>query len=229
MAKELRDEKGKRIHPYVPELCEQLRKEEIGRRDFLRTATLLGVSATAAYAMADQLTGQSSSVTRSARAETPKKGGRLRSSMRVQRMDEPATYDWTQMSNQTRHILEYLTRTGSDNITRPYLAESWEASDDLKSWTLNLRKDVKWSNGDAFNADDVVHNFTRWLDPNTGSSNIGLFASMTEEDSEGKKKMTSGAVEKVDDHTVRLNLNRPELSIPENLYNYPTAIVHRRF
>ena len=239
MAKELRDEKGKRIHPYVPELCEQLRKEEIGRRDFLRTATLLGVSATAAYAMADQLTGQSSSVTRSARAETPKKGGRLRSSMRVQRMDEPATYDWTQMSNQTRHILEYLTRTGSDNITRPYLAESWEASDDLKSWTLNLRKDVKWSNGDAFNADDVVHNFTRWLDPNTGSSNIGLFAGMVEDVDTGKKddsgnpvmskRMIDGAIEKVDDHTIRLNLSRAELAIPENLYNYPTAIVHRRF
>ncbi len=239
MAKELKDASGKRIHPYVPELCEQLRKELIGRRDFLRTATLLGVSATAAYAMADRITGQSSSVTRPAHAETPKKGGRLRSSMRVQRMDEPATYDWTQMSNQTRHILEYLTRTGSDNVTRPYLAESWEASDDLKTWTLKLKQGVKWSNGDDFNADDVVFNFTRWLDPNTGSSNIGLFAGMVEEidtgkkDDDGKpvmgKRMIEGAVEKVDDHTVRLNLTRPELAIPENLYNYPTAIVHRRF
>ena len=239
MAKELKDAAGKRIHPYVPELCEQLRKEEIGRRDFLRTATLLGVSASAAYAMADKITGQGEGVTRTAQAQTPQKGGRLRSSMRVQRMDDPATYDWTQMSNQTRHILEYLTRTGSDNITRPYLAESWEASDDLKTWTLNLRKDVTWSNGDAFNADDVVHNFTRWLDPNTGSSNVGLFGGMVEDVDTGEKnedgsakmakKMIDGAIEKVDDHTVRLNLTRSELAVPENLYNYPTAIVHRRF
>ena len=239
MAKELKDSRGKRVHPYIPELCEQLRKEEIGRRDFLRTATLLGVSASAAYAMADKLTGQSDGVTRSAQAQTPQKGGRLRSSMRVQRMDDPATYDWTQMSNQTRHILEYLTRTGTDNITRPYLAESWEASDDLKTWTLNLRKDVTWSNGDAFNADDVVHNFTRWLDPKTGSSNVGLFAGMVEEVDTGEKnedgsakmakKMIEGAIEKIDDHTVRLNLSRAELAVPENLYNYPTAIVHRRF
>ena len=239
MAKDIKDEAGKRIHPYVPELCEQLRKEEIDRRDFLRTATLLGVSATAAYAMADKLTGQSSGMTRSAQAEEPKMGGRLRSSMRVQRMDDPATYDWTQMSNQTRHILEYLTRTGSDNVTRPYLAESWEASDDLKTWTLNLRKGVKWSNGDEFNADDVVHNFTRWLDTKTGSSNIGLFSGMVEEVDTGEKnedgspkmgkRMIDGAVEKVDGHTVRLHLSRAELAIPENLYNYPTAIVHRRF
>ncbi len=239
MPSKTRDESNKPVHPYIPELAEQLRKEEIGRRDFLRTATLLGVSATAAYAMADRITGQSASMTRPARAETPKKGGRLRSAMRVQRMDDPATYDWTQMSNQTRPILEYLTRTGSDNITRPYLAESWEASDDLKTWTLNLRKDVKWSNGDDFNADDVVHNFTRWLDPATGSSNIGLFAGMVEDVDSGEKdengnpvmskRMIDGAVEKVDDHTVRLNLLRPELAIPENLYNYPAAIVHRRF
>ena len=41
--------------------------------------------------------------------------------------------------------------------------------------------------------------------------------------------MTTGAVEKLDDHTVRLHLNRPVLAIPENLYHYPCAIVHRRF
>ena len=33
-----------------------------------------------------------------------------------------------------------------------------------------------------------------------------------------------GAIEKVDDHTVKLNLTKPILSVPENLYNYPTAI-----
>ncbi len=238
MKKVVTDESARPVHAYIPELCEQLRKGAIDRREFLRTSTLLGVSAASAYALAAKITGQPM-VRRAAAAENPKKGGRLRSSMRVQRMDDPATYDWTQMSNQTRHILEYLTITGSDNITRPYLAEGWEASDDLKTWTFKLRKGVKWSNGDNFGADDVVHNFKRWLDPKTGSSNLGLFPQMTEEIDTGKKddkgnpvkekRMISGAVEQVDDHTVRLNLTAPVLSIPENLYNYPTAIVHRRF
>jgi len=58
MKTELKDETGKRVHPYVPELCEQLRKGEVDRRDFLRTATLLGVSAGAAYAMAGNILGQ---------------------------------------------------------------------------------------------------------------------------------------------------------------------------
>ncbi len=213
------------LHPYVPELAEELRQEKITRREFVRTAALLGVSATAAYTMAGQITGQPFMPTAKAAAG---KGGTLRVAMRVQEMTDPSTFDWIPKSNVSRMIAEYLTETGSDNVTRPYLAKSWEASDDLKTWTFKLNQGVKWSNGDDFNADDVVFNFERWLNPDTGSSNIGLFASMTDE-KDGKMSMTPGAVEKVDDHTVRLHLNRPELSIPENLYNYPTAIVHRRF
>lgn len=226
MTKELKDERGRRIHSYVPELCEQLRKGEVDRREFLRTATLLGVSAGAAYTMAGQILGQP--FTPSARAQEGK-GGVLRVATRVQEMSDPSTFDWVPKSNVARQIVEYLTMTGPDNITRPYLAESWEASDDLKTWTFNLRQGIKWSNGDDFNADDVVFNFERWLDPATGSSNIGLFASMTETAADGTASMAEGAVEKVDDYTVRINLNRAELAIPENLYNYPTAIVHRRF
>ena len=220
------DSKKKYPHPYIPELADELRRENISRRDFVYTATMLGLSAGAAYAMAGKITGKPFAP--AAKAATGR-GGTLKVATRVQEMTDPSTFDWIPKSNVARQVVEYMTITGPDNVTRPYLAESWEASDDLKTWTFNLRKGVKCNNGDDFGADDVVFNFERWLDPATGSSNIGLFSAMTEETADGKKKMTAGAVEKVDDHTVRLHLNRPELSIPENLYNYPTAIVHRRF
>ena len=217
-------------HPYIPELVEELRRKHVSRREFLRTSTLLGLSATTAYAIADRITGRPLLGTAHAQAG---KGGVLRIGTRVQEITDPATFDWTNKSNITRMFVEYLVMTGPDNVTRPYLVEKWQASPDLKTWTLYVRKGITWSNGDPFNADDVVFNFRRWLDPKTGSSNLGLFASMTDEvmgaDGKKVKKMTEGAVEKVDSHTVRLHLNRPELAIPENCYNYPTAIVHRSF
>jgi len=79
------------LHPYVPELQEQLRTGNLDRREFLRTVTLLGVTASAAYAMVGRLTGQTL-VPRASAAG--KMGGNLRCSMRVQPMTDPATFDW---------------------------------------------------------------------------------------------------------------------------------------
>ena len=88
-----------------------------------------------------------------------------------------------------------------------------------------------WNNGDDFTADDVVFNFKRWLDPKTGSSNIGLFSGLTEDydtgekDKDGKPKMgqreRAGAVEKVDDHTVRLNFCQADPLGPRELLQLP--------
>jgi peptide/nickel transport system substrate-binding protein len=220
--------KIEKVHPAIYDLKVDMDKGKITRREFLRYATLLGMSAVTASQMAGLIWPKKA-------IAAQKRGGVLRFGMQVQEMADPGTYSWTQKSIVARHMVEYLVETGPDNITRPYLAESWEASSDLKTWTFHLRKGVKWSNGDDFNADDVVFNFTRWLDPKTGSSNLGLFDAMLEEtgekDAKGNpvKRMIPNAVQKVDNHTVKLNLKSPVLSIPENLYNYPTAIVHRNF
>ena len=226
----------KRVHPGVEEMKKGLAKGQISRREFLRTTTLLGVSAATAYSMAGKILDENVLPDFVSTAYAGQKmGGVLKFGMQVQEMADPAMYAWTQKSVVARHIVDYLVETGPDNITRSALAERWEPSDDLKTWTFYLRKGVRWSNGDVFNADDVVFNFTRWLDPKTGSSNLGLFDTMLEDtgkkDKRGNpiKRMIKNAVEKVDNYTVRLNLSSPVLSIPENLYNYPTAIVHRDF
>ncbi len=221
------------VHPYIPELANKFRKGEVTRRDFLQTATLLGVSAGAAYAMAGMPAPGSKA------HAAAKKGGNLRVSMNIMATDDPAIFDWAEKGNVARHMTEPLVRVGDDGVARPYLAESWTASEDLKTWEFKLRKNATWSNGDAFGADDVIFNFRRWLDPKTGSSNQGRFSSMTTTTDTGKKDENGnaimstteagGALEKVDNHTVRFNLNNADLALPESMADYPALIVNRRF
>src|SRR5690606_33596007 len=98
----------------------------------------------------------------------------IRIGMRVPALEDPATFSWVYDSNVTRQVCDYLTRTGVDNVTRPWLLEKWEASPDLKTWTLTLKKGIKWSNGDELVADHAIWNLTRWLDEKVGSSVVGL-------------------------------------------------------
>jgi peptide/nickel transport system substrate-binding protein len=225
-----------REHPSIPTLKRQLAEGQIDRREFLRYATLLGLSAPAAYAAVRAITGER--LVGEARAQgTPPKGGTLRISMRCQDIKDPHTFSWVQRSNTVRHVCDYLTTTGTDNITRPSLCEKWEASPDLKTWTLRLRKDVKWHSGRQFTADDVVWNIKRVLDPKTGSSVLGLmkgfildeFETGEKDDKGNPKKSTrlwdANAVQKVDDFTVKLNGKTPQIAVPEWLFHYPFLIL----
>jgi peptide/nickel transport system substrate-binding protein len=224
-----------REHPYIPTLKRQLAERTLDRREFLRTATLLGMSAGAAYAFAGKVTGER--LVPAAEAQALPKGGTLRLGMRCQDLKSPHTYSWIESANSARQVCDYLTVTGVDNVTRPGLVEKWEASPDLKTWTLRLRRDVKWHSGRAFTADDVVWNLKRVLDAKTGSSVVGLMKGFIldeyetgEKDDKGKAKKSTrlwdaNAIQKVDDFTVRLNGRTPQLAIPEHLFHYPLLIL----
>jgi peptide/nickel transport system substrate-binding protein len=223
-------------HPLVPTLKRQLVAREIDRREFLRYATLLGMAAPTAYAFVARVTGERLVAPAEAQATLPK-GGTLRIAMRCQDLKSPHTYSWVESSNSARQVLDYLTVTGADNITRPSLIEKWEPSPDLKTWTLRVRKTVKWHNGRQFTADDVVWNLKRVLDPKTGSSVVGLMKGFLledyetgEKDDKGNAKKASrlwdaGAIQKVDDFTVRLNGKTAQLAVPEQLFHYPLLIL----
>jgi len=59
-----------------------------------------------------------------------------------------------------RAIFEGLTKPGKDLAPAPDLAESWNTAADGLSWTFKLRSGVKWSDGNAFSADDVASHST---------------------------------------------------------------------
>eukprot|EP01037_Dinobryon_pediforme_P020371 gene20371-20976_t len=219
-------------HSYIPTLVDELKTGQIGRRDFLRKATLLGVSLAAASSLAGV-----SDLTGPAMADDLKKGGNLRIGMRCMEIKDPHLADFAERSNVIRQVCEYLTLTDRNNITHPYLLEKWEVSDDLKTWTLHIRKDVKWRKGRPLTADDVVWNLKRVSDPAIGSSMLGLFTGYlvqefetAEKDAKGNPKKSSklwadNAIEKIDDHTVRLNCYSPQIAVPEHLFHYPMFIL----
>lgn len=74
-------------------------------------------------------------------------------------------------------VFNGLTRIDPDLTVKPDLAESWTASDDLRTWTFKLREGVKFHHGRTLDAEDVVATMKHILDPGTGSrarSNITM-------------------------------------------------------
>jgi len=209
-------------HSYFQTLQEQLAEGRLDRREFIRYSALLGVSATTAYAVAGNIVGEDFAP--KAVAQDMPMGGELIIAMRVYTVDNPHTFSWVIDSNLVRQVCGYLTRTGTDNVTRPDLLEGWEASDDLLTWTLNIRQGVKWHDGRDFTAEDVAWNLNRVLDPETGSSVLGLMKGYMMND-DGSGLWEANAIEIVDDHTVRLNTRSANIAIPEHLFHYPLLIL----
>ncbi len=229
-----------RKSPLVKKLKDQLDAGKMDRRQFIRLAALVGVSVGAAKMMAGfagPALAQENNTPWPPADPAAKPGGILRIGQRIAKMDDPALYNWIEGSNQSRPITEYLAMLGRDNIVRPMLLEGWEASEDLKTWTLHVRKGVMWHNGEELTAEHVAFNLRRWCDSTLGSSNIGLsaFSALSvetgETDAKGKAVRTpiENGVEIVDTHTLKLNLSRPVLSVPEDCAQYPTQIVHPSF
>jgi len=90
-------------------------------------------------------------------------------------------------------IMEPLFRMDSKENLIPVLGLSAAQSDDGKSWTIELRQNVKFHDGTPFNADAVVLHWERILNPENkfrGRAAMGPIASVT----------------KIDEYKVRFNL-----------------------
>lgn len=106
-------------------------------------------------------------------------------------------------------VFESLLTYNDKQEPAPYLAESWETSDDLKTYTFKLREGVQFHYGfGEMKASDVVFSVGRLLDPTinntaTNSTNLGL--------------ANIESVEAADDYTVVFTLKEGDVFFPDKV------------
>jgi oligopeptide transport system substrate-binding protein len=144
---------------------------------------------------------------------------------------DPITLDPAISAEMTSH--EYVTQIYSglvrldDNLEpAPDIAERWEMSQDRRTYTFYLRKDVVFQDGRKVTAADVRYSWERACDPATGSSVAGTYLG----DIMGVRDVIAGRVKEIsgvkviDDYTLSVTIDAPKSYFLSKL-TYPTAYV----
>lgn len=167
------------------------------RRDLLKYAMLIGLTGFATL--------QGLGFSSPARAATGKPGGTVRVGL-----DQPtAAIDPILVTDPASIALisqvgEYLLLDDPKDGLLPRLAVSWEADETAQRWTFKLRQGVKFNDGRAVSAKDVVASFERLVDPKSGSSALSAY----------KGILSKGGIRQVDEQTVAFELDAPNSNFP---------------
>jgi len=177
------------------------------RRDFGR-----GVTAAAITVTTTGLIG----APRSAPAQGPKRGGRIRaawdSTSAKDTLDPAKTLTSLDLGRATL-TFNRLIEVAPDGKLQPGLAE-WEGNKAGDEWVLKLRQGVTFHNGKPLTAKDVAYTIRRVLDANTGSA---ARVQLAEVDGE--------ALRADDARTVRIKLTAPNADLPVLLTLYHLHVV----
>jgi peptide/nickel transport system substrate-binding protein len=103
------------------------------------------------------------------------------------------------------NIYETLMARTADGILVPGLADAAPTQVDATTWEFKLRSGVKFTDGEAFNADSVVRSVERIIDPAFKSEQGSYFG-------------TIASASKVDDLTVRIVTKGPDPILPSRMY-----------
>jgi peptide/nickel transport system substrate-binding protein len=127
----------------------------------------------------------------------PKHGGTLIAAAEIDPISlDPHTNSNFSAMQAYDHLYESLTMYDEKTNVVPALAQSWELTNNGKTYTFKLRPNVKFHNGQAMTAEDVKYSIDRVLDPKTASPWRSWLASIKE-------------IKVVDPLTVQMNLDAP--------------------
>ena len=202
-----------RALPLQLDAIEAYMEGRLTRRDFVRRATVLGLSASTLATLLAACGGggneggggggenQAETGVGGATGTTAvKQGGTLRiaSIAPANPLDPVAMIDLASYAIVAQSY-EFLAYSGSNLKLTPGLAESWQPNGDGSRWTFKIRQGVKWQDGSPLTTADIIASFER----NIAYGNSGL-----------KGVVESGGVTAPDETTIVFTLPRPNGSLP---------------
>lgn len=117
---------------------------------------------------------------------------------------DPHSQNHATTNNVVGHAYEGLVRYDKQYNLEPSLATSWKALNPT-TWRFNLRRDVKFHDGAAFTADDVVFSFDRIRQP---QGTMQIYVAGVKE------------IRKIDDHTIDMILDKPNPVLLNSLVTF---------
>ena len=113
----------------------------------------------------------------------------------------------------------------------PGVAESWQISEDGKTYTFFLNKAAKWSNGDQLVAEDFVWSWERILTPSLGSQYPDMLYYLEGAADFHQSKISDFSlvgVKAINEHVLEVKLNNPTPFFIKLLSHYSTYPVHKK-
>jgi peptide/nickel transport system substrate-binding protein len=175
----------------------------VGRRDLLRRAAALGLSAPVVSGL---LGVPSPSALAHQEGGTPATGATCSGSITWALESDPANlipYGGVSTSNMwgKEFMYDSLLEWDRDLVIQPALAESYEVNEDATSYIFKLRQGVLFHNGQEMTAKDVKYSFDTAPKPPPPGIEVAFLANVA-------------GVEVVDDYTVTITMSKPDPTLP---------------
>src|SRR5258707_466554 len=200
---QLRQDQGEIANHIIDEFA----AGRLSRRDFIRRGTVVGISVPllGSILAACGSSGSSSSPSGGSSSAAGKAGAVIKVGILTPTAAiNPVTVADQGGLDMLAQTGEYLCLSTQTLTLKPVLATSWTPNSTANVWTFKIRQGVKFHNGQALTADDVVYTYQLHTNPKGGSFALSAFGGV----------LTPAGVKKVDDFTVEFHLSAPNGNFP---------------
>ena len=202
---QLRQDQGEIANHIIDEFA----AGRLSRRDFIRRGTVVGISVPllGSVLAACGSSSKSSAGTGSSASSTAKgtPGAVIKAGIETPTAAiNPVTVADQGGLDMLAQTGEYLCLSTQTLVLKPVLATSWSPNGNSDVWTFKIRQGVKFHNGQALTADDVVYTYQLHTNPKGQANALSAFGGV----------LLPAGVKKVDDFTVEFHLSAPNGNFP---------------